>query len=386
MLRKVMKLRVFRSVLSTLAIFVCALGAATVATLFETFSFVFVRPFSLTQHRRICLRFSHAFFLLAPFLLEKWSSIKFRSYGDSISPKGSYLAVINHHSDIDWLLGLAYVSRFRYPYPGNSKSVVKASLRKVPIFGRLLHYAEFMFITRSWAADRDRFFQALKSLRGYSTTVAPLWFVLYPEGTRLTPDKLEHSQTYATSRGLKPHHNVLFPRFKAFVSIVSTLRDDFDGIVDATFMFEGKLPSMRSALAGTDNTVVHTHQRFYPMSQVPEDKAELEAWLLKRWYEKDDLLTDFKRDPQSLGPQHESCVPAGETPSLMPFYSLVTTSAFFSVIITYAFSRIPNGLTLLMVSTALTIGLSAVFVLLNIKPSRKGSSTGTNIRSEVSKS
>ncbi|PXF46313.1 1-acyl-sn-glycerol-3-phosphate acyltransferase PLS1 [Gracilariopsis chorda] len=371
-----MKLRVFRSVLSTVFIFVSVLGAASVACVCEALSFLLVRPFSLTRHRRICLHFTHAFFLVAPFLLEKWSSITFRSYGHAISPKGSYLAVVNHHSDVDWLLGLAFVSHFRYPYPGNAKSVVKASLAKVPIFGHILQNAEFLFITRSWANDRDLFIRSLKSLRGYSKTVSPLWFVLYPEGTRLTPEKLLHSQEYAESCGLKAPENVLFPRFKAFVSIMSNLRDEFDGILDATFMFEGNLPSMKSTLAGSDSTIIHTHQHFYPMSEIPEGKAELEAWLLKRWYEKDTRLAEFKRDPTTLGPQHDSCFPAGETPSLIPFYSLVAVFFLSSAITTYIFSRIPNGLSLLAIAAVLTVGLAALFMLLNIKPSRKGSSHG----------
>lgn len=362
-----------KSLFYTVVVFSFLAGSAAVTFVFETLSYLCIRPFSLMKHRKVCMFFSRCFFLCSTFLLERWATITFRSYGDPIDPKKSCLILVNHRSDLDWLLGLAYIAHFGVPYPGNAKSVVKASIRKVPLFGSILSYAEFLFLARDWATDREQFLKALMSLRSYGKSGAPLWFVLYPEGTRFTEEKREYSRAFAERSNLRPHELVLFPRFKAFTAIVSTLRDEFDGIIDATFMFEGEQPTVKAAFAGTASTVVHTHTRYYPMKDIPECEEQLEKWLLERWYEKDKRLARFMKDIRTLGPPSSDHFPSSKVPSVRPFYCLVATYALFSVGVIYRLSKVKYGLLILFGSSFVAMALTAIFVVFNLKPSRKGS-------------
>lgn len=367
-----MGIRKVRGLLATIFIFVCLVGAAFVASTIEALSYLLVRPISLGKHRRVCLILNHAFLLCSTFLLERWSGVTFRMYGDRIVGDRSHLCIINHHSDVDWLLGLAFIAKLGFPYPGNAKSVVKASLSKVPLFGTILRFAEFAFLTRSWKADRETFLKSLLSLRGYTKSCSPFWFTLYPEGTRLTQEKLERSQAYAVSRHVEPLSNVLFPRFKAFTTIVPTLRDEFDGIVDATLMFEGDVPSMKNTLSGTGKSVVHAHVKYYPMKDIPEGEEQLEKWLLDRWCEKDKLIASFKSDPKNLGTSTPDFFPVSGSPNLGSLYTLVASYFVGAAATMYLFSKIPNGISILLtLSVAATI-LTAVFTALNVKTSRKG--------------
>lgn len=334
----------------------------------EAVSYLVIRPLSLTKHRKVCLFFTRAFLLSAPFILEHWAKIKFKGYGDRIDPTKSHFAVINHRSNIDWLLGLAYISRLGAPYPGNAKSVVKASLAKVPIFGYILRFAEFLFLTRSWATDKDQFLKGLERLKGYSKSVSPMWMVLYPEGTRFSKQRHDDSTAFALSKGLSPTQNVLLPRFKGFTSTVSVLRGEFDGIVDATFMFEGDEPDVKSSLAGTCSSVVHCHMKYFLIEEIPESEEELTKWLLDRWYEKDRLITAFKKDIGSLGPAIET----SDKPSVSLFYVLVVLFQIAAATTIYGFSKIPNGLFFLFGVSLGAVGLTGLFVAMNIKPSRRG--------------
>lgn len=362
-----------KSMRNTVLVFFPLVGAAAVTCVIETLSYFLIRPISLIKHRQVCTYFSRCFFLCSTFLLERWSGITFKSYGDRIDPKRSYLTVVNHRSDVDWLLGLAYVAHFGMPYPGNAKSAVKASLGKVPLFGTILNYAEFLFLTRDWSTDRNQFLSALTSLRSYGKSGAPLWFVLYPEGTRFTHEKCEYSRAYAEKNNLRPHEHVLFPRFKAFTAIVSTLRNEFDGIIDATFMFEGEQPTVKATFAGTASTVVHVHSRYYPMKDIPEGEEKLEKWLLDRWYEKDNRLGEFLRDNDTLGPPAAGYSSISRPHSVRPFYALVAAYAFFSAVIVYRLSKIQNGLLFLFGCSFTAVTMTAIFVVFNLKPSRKGS-------------
>lgn len=368
-----------KSLLSIALVFFPLVGAACVACFFEGLSYFLVKPISLIKHRQICTFFSHCFFLMSVVLLEVWAGISFKTYGDHLDPNKSYLTVINHRSDVDWLLGLAYVARFGFPYPGNAKSVVKASLGKVPIFGTMLGLAEFAFLTRSWATDKEKLLKALASLRTYSETGNPLWFVLYPEGTRFTKEKQEYSRAYAATKQLRPTTHVLFPRYKAFTAIVSTLREQFDGVVDATFMFEGEQPTMKAALSGTASTVVHAHVKYYPMKDLPEDDKQLEQWLLERWYEKDKRIAAFNEDFSTLGNPNEE-FSGNKHPSPRPFYALVAVFAFSAAATIYAFSKVRNGLLYLFVASIGAVALTGLFTVLNIRPSRKGSGTSKKSR------
>ena len=364
----------FRALCSMICIFISLIGAAFIANICQLLSYIFIRPFSPRRHRKVCLHFSGAFFLCSTFLLEKWSSITFHMHGDRISSAHSHLGVMNHISNVDWLLGLAFLAKFGYPYPGNAKSVVKASLGHVPLFGSILRFSEFLFLTRSWNADRDVFLRSLLKLRRFSTTCAPMWFTLYPEGTRLTPDKLQASQAFAVSRNIQPLDNVLFPRFKAFTSILGTLRDEFDAVVDATFMFDGTIPTVNTVLAGNAKVAVHIYVKHYPIEKVPKGEEELEEWLLDRWREKDQMIARFKADPASLGKEVENYFPEPH-PSLIPIYSLVAVYLVGTAATMYIFSTIPNGLYIFGTTGVGAVILTAIVTALNLKPSRKGSSS-----------
>lgn len=252
---------------------------------------------------------------------------------------------------------------------------MKASLGRVPIFGYLLHFAEFIFLTRSWAADKDKFLTRLAALCDFARSGNPLCLVLYPEGTRLTKEKHEYSRQYAESRGLKPTENVLLPRYKAFTSIIATLRDHIDGVIDATFMYEADEPTIKSTLAGTASTIVHAHINYYAINDLPQGEEQLEKWLLDRWYEKDQRIADFKADISSLGSPNENNSISNHKPSILPFYALVACFYATAIATIYALSQIRNGLFVLFSLSTAAVLLTALFVAINARPSQKGSGT-----------
>lgn len=352
--------------------FTICFAAAATACLFELLSYVFVRPFSITAHRYIALQFSYAFFLVSTFLLQVWSSMTFKMYGDELPKNKSCLIILNHSSSADFLIGLAHLAKMKYPSPGNAKSVVKASLGKVPVFGTILRFAEFLFLTRSWTADRGSFLSSLFSLREYGSSVTPFWLVLFPEGTRLTADKIQHSRNYAVSQGDAPFTNVLYPRFKAFVAILSALRDRLDVVVDATYIFSGS-PTLENVLAGKAATVVHAHAVCHDMKSLPEGDVHLQQWLMDRWREKDGRIAAFHEDPASLGPSNNSLFPT-ETPSLKAFYALVIVYIIATVWTIYLCSNYQYGLVILFSLTAISLTLVATFVIVTNRPSHKGGS------------
>lgn len=362
----------FPTLISLILSFSVCFAAATTACFFQSLSYIFVKPFSFNAHRRIALHCNYAFFLVSTFLLQVWSNTTFKTYGDALPKDKSCFIIVNHSSSADFLIGLAHLAMMQYPSPGNVKSAVKASLGNIPLFGTILHFAEFLFLTRSWSADRENFLTSLHNFRDYETTVSPFWFVLFPEGTRLTPDKLQHSKQYAMSKGTDPLSHVLYPRFKAFTATMSALREQFDVVVDATYIYDSPI-SLKETLAGTANTVIHAHATCHDIKSLPEGEEQLEKWLLDRWYEKDSRISSFQENSESLGAADDSLFPVSKA-SVTPFYGLVLFFAASASIILYKCSQYRNGLVLLFVSSTALLLLVAAFVIVTNRPSRKGSS------------
>lgn len=367
-----MSFKSIKAVFSTLFIFIILAGAAFVTYICQTASYFVIRPFSKITHDKLKLLFTNAFFLCSSFLLETWNRVSFKCYGDRISVGPSYLIIINHATDVDGLLGLAFTCHLGYPYPGCVKGIVKAVLGKVPLFGPMFRNAGFLFLTRSWNNDKDSFFRSIYNLREVKN-LCPLLLCLFPEGTRLTPDKLERSKEYTSSMNLPVLNNLLFPRFKAFTVSVECLRNEFDGILDTTFIYEGDELNVKSAFAGTTETTIHTHLEYIPMDQVPEGEEQLKEWLKDRWYMKDKRIQSFKDNKNSLGEPDSDYFPIKGKRSLAPFYLLVLTFISFATLALVLVSRVQNGIVMLLGGNFLMAILTTIFIIVTLKPSKKGS-------------
>lgn len=373
-----MNLSTIKSFLGLVVVFTFTTAAAASACLFEALSYALVRPFSLSTHRHITLRFTRAFFLISTFLLEIWSNITFKMYGDRVPKDKSFFVILNHSSSLDFLIGLAYLAKLGFPYPGNAKSAVKAALGNVPLFGTTLFFAEFIFLSRAWAADRVNFVNSLLSLRNYEQVGSPLCFVLFPEGTRLTPDRLRRSNEHTKAIGEPPMNYVLYPRFKGFTTVIETMQDRFDGILDATLMFEGSQPSLKDSLSGKCDTVVHVHTTYFPMKDLPKGDEQLQKWIRDRWYEKEERISSFNRNISSLGKQDSFFFP-NEKPSLIPLYGLVVSFSCLSIACIHLFSKIPNGILILSLLSVTSVVVVGVLTMISNRPSGQGSHRRTNL-------
>lgn len=271
---------------------------------------------------------------------------------------------------LDRLVGLAWLSRLGFPAPGNAKAVVKASLGQVPIFGWALRLSEFVFLARSWERDQQRFVSALRSLGTFRATGHPLWLILFPEGSRLTSDKLANSQKYSRVNGFPVFDHVLLPRFKGFQALMPELRRHIEYVVDGTLIFDGPKPSMTTVMNGTADIVIHVNIRKYPVAEIPEDEQAMQDWLLQRWVEKESLIAGFLRDPLSLGPP---CDPERDAPpSVAPLYTLFAIFVSLAIPILYAVSQIENGMRNLMIANLAIVVMVGGFIASNLRPSRKG--------------
>jgi 1-acyl-sn-glycerol-3-phosphate acyltransferase len=172
---------------------------------------------------------------------------------------------------------------------GDTKWFVKDAVKYVPLLGWGMLFLDNLFVKRTWSRDRrsiERTFARINQGR------VPIWLMLFAEGTRLTPRKLESSRRIAAKKGRRPFDHLLLPRTRGFTASIQGLRDHLDGVYDVTVGYEHGVPSLWQFICGF-GPEARLHVRRYPLADLPEQERDLADWLLERFEEKDNLLRTY---------------------------------------------------------------------------------------------
>jgi 1-acyl-sn-glycerol-3-phosphate acyltransferase len=256
-----------------------------------------VRPFSRGAFRALNRRLAALWLGLCSRGARALHGVHLVVTGDPVPPGENAVVVANHQQMPDVpLLAMYAATKDR---AGDLKFIVKEPLRYVPGLGWGMAFVDCIFVKRRWTDDRatiERTFARLVRDR------VPFWLTMFPEGTRLTPRKLERSRAWAELHraGAAPRH-VLVPRTRGFAAAVSALRPRLDAIYDVTIGYEGGVPTLWQYVEGFAR-VGHVHVRRFPVAALPTDDAALAAWLRDRFAEKDELLEQYYRDGVFPGP------------------------------------------------------------------------------------
>jgi len=204
----------------------------------------------------------------------------------------------NHRGNLDWLVGLQTLD-----FGGGvgcAKAIVKQSLLAVPLFGFIWWCVDYVFLSRSWAKDSATLSRGYKHQLQYRECGVPYTLAIFPEGTRMTEDKLRDAQAFARQKGLPVLEHALYPRVKGVRSALNSL--NLDSIYDCTLVDKTGGKANILTLARGLPTELHVYvERLTPQS-VPTDEAGFTEWLYKRWEVKDGYLRTFLAEGGPLGP------------------------------------------------------------------------------------
>jgi lysocardiolipin and lysophospholipid acyltransferase len=173
-------------------------------------------------------------------------------------------------------------------------------------------------------ASIRRTFQVLR------TRKLPFWLVSFLEGTRASSEKILESQKFCEERNLPILKHMLFPRTKGFVATIQGLRDSTDSVLDITFACDGgRVPTVVD-LAMRRMPDFHVHVRRYPVKyvlsfsyaseanfsnlltyhrEIPTDEEDITQWIIKRFVEKDELLSYFHKNGKFPEPASQDLWP-----------------------------------------------------------------------------
>ena len=112
--------------------------------------------------------------------------------------------------------------------------------------------------------------------------------LLYPEGTRFTPKKLEASQKFAIEKGLPVLKYHLTPRTKGFTASIPHMRGKATAIYDIQIGFklsDPVKPTMKNLLFGK-RLEGHMYAKRIPTEEVPEGDEAAAEWLQTLYQQK----------------------------------------------------------------------------------------------------
>lgn len=244
-------------------------------------------PFSRRAFRRLNRELADAWWGHCVTLSRLLNRARVVVTGDPVPMRENAVVVANHQQmpDITFLMMFAR-SKDRL---GDMKWFVKDQLKWVPGIGWGMVFLDCLFVRRDWAEDEA---SIARTFAGIVRDQVPLWLILFAEGTRITPDKIERSRAYAAERGLRPTEHVLQPRTKGFVASLKGLRGHVDAVYDITIGYEEGVPTLWQFIKGL-STVAHLHVHRTPVAELPRSDEALARWLQERYQVKDRLLAHF---------------------------------------------------------------------------------------------
>ncbi len=208
--------------------------------------------------------------------------------------------IANHQIYTDWLYlwWIGYAAGMH----GRIYVVLKESLKRIPVIGWGMQFAQFIFLKRKWEQDKPRLTEHMQRFKNPNE---PMWLMMFPEGTNLADSTRELSKQWADKNGIKDMQHTLIPRATGLQFMLQELRSSVDYIYDCTIAYEG-VPRGKYAqdiftvgasyFGGRPPKSVNMYWRRFHINSIPlDDPKEFELWLRSRWLEKDKFIERWYR-------------------------------------------------------------------------------------------
>lgn len=126
---------------------------------------------------------------------------------------------------------------------------------------------------------------------------SPQWLFFAPEGSIQTPALRTKAVEWANANGIVPLKHLLLPRTRAFTLACRRLAHCATDVFDVTIGYPGgkRYMPLDCLVARPGGLPIHMHLRRLAPPPATASDAELAAWLLLRFREKDALLDEFYR-------------------------------------------------------------------------------------------
>jgi len=148
--------------------------------------------------------------------------------------------------------------------------------------------------------------------------------------------------------------------------------DQIDGVIDATFSFEGEHPDMQKALSRKLRCKCNLICHYYPMNELPEKEVELEEWLRNTWVKKDALLDEVLQDQEAFYSRQRKYEWKQDPLNYTKFFALV--GVFFCFLVGLSVLMVVNNIIrrVVVLISVMTWVAVVVALVITLRPSKVG--------------
>ena len=219
------------------------------------------------------------------FCLKKYLNFSFTSRAPDLSHIERAMLIANHQTMLD--VAALYCCAAEFGKGQHPRWLGKHSFKNMPLLGWAARLSgNIMFLHRDWDSDRERLHDNFRAL---IDSQRPFWLCFFPEGTRITPAKLQASQRHAREKNYPVLHKVLLPRPKGFTAAVQGLRAHIDAVLDVSIHYSQPAPFIAAIMRGKQINITVQCNVIKP-DTLPRDDADLKQRLLEIYQAKDKSL------------------------------------------------------------------------------------------------
>ena len=146
------------------------------------------------------------------------------------------------YTDWIYLWWVAYTSKMH----GHLYIILKESIKYIPVLGTGMMFYGFIFLSRKWSKDKERFQYRLRKLSNShqgpmsgSSFLDPMWLLIFPEGTNLSDNGRAGSKRWADKNGIPDLRHAMLPRSTGLLFCLQELEQTVGYMYDCTVAYEG---------------------------------------------------------------------------------------------------------------------------------------------------
>ncbi|OAF67093.1 hypothetical protein A3Q56_05169 [Intoshia linei] len=206
--------------------------------------------------------------------------------------KKALFLIMNHSYDLDWLFMWCLAEK--ESFLGNSKVIMKDSVKYIPVIGWLMYLSEMIFVKRNWRNDESILKKRLNLVKHYPNGYK-VALLLCPEGTRFTREKQLNQLDFCLKNNKPTYKNLLSPRTRGFYHCAKIMKNDLHKIYDITIIFDVNYanPTVMNVFKA-NKSKCYIFIDFHDPSTVPTNSEECcSKWMFDLFRNKDEIMDRF---------------------------------------------------------------------------------------------
>lgn len=202
------------------------------------------------------------------------------------------IVISNHIGSLDFLYIVAILRNFNID---NNSFIFKSDSRYILGLGFSIYTDTDIMINKKWEEDKNLINKQIDRIEPNKKKEV---IIIYPEGTRISKEKLLDSQNFSRENNLPVYDYLQVPRSKGLWHIINSLskNNKLGKIWDTTFIRPKYLIEQTNLKDIVNKPIdnIYTDLRELILPDNYQDMDVFKSWLHEQWKNKDNIIKNYK--------------------------------------------------------------------------------------------